>query len=228
MPLWDKEKDSLWMLPGYLDGISQAGGIPIVFPFTTDEQELRQLMRMCDGFLFTGGHDVSPMVYNEEPLEDLIDCCEKRDRMETIVLKEAISDDKPVLGICRGIQFINAVLGGKLYQDLPTQHPSEVNHHQTLPYDVPIHDVMIEKDSPLYHCLKTGTLPVNSYHHQAIKTLADNLQVMAKAPDGIIEAVYMSGHRFLWALQWHPEFSWKTDPNSMKIFKAFIEAMQND
>ena len=73
MPLWDKEKDSLWMLPGYLDGISQAGGIPIVFPFTTDEQELRQLMRMCDGYLFTGGHDVSPMVYNETPLEDIIE-----------------------------------------------------------------------------------------------------------------------------------------------------------
>ena len=113
-----------------------------------------------------------------------------------------------------------------MYQDLPIQHSSDIEHHQKPPYDVPIHDVMIEKDSPLYQCLKTETLSVNSYHHQAVKTLADDLKVMAKAPDGIIEAVYMSGHRFLWALQWHPEFSWKTDPNSMKIFKAFIEAMQ--
>ena len=225
IPLFDDEKDSLWMLPGYLDGISQAGGIPIVFPFTTDEQELRQLMRMCDGFLFTGGHDVSPMVYNEEPLEDLIDCCEKRDRMETIVLKEAISDDKPVLGICRGIQFINAVLGGKLYQDLPTQHPSEVNHHQTLPYDVPTHNVAIVADSPLHKCLEVEQLPVNSYHHQAVRIIAPGLIVMAAAADGIVEAIYKPDNRFLWALQWHPEFSYRTDANSMKIFRAFVDAM---
>ena len=129
MPLWDEEKDSIWMLPGYMDGISQAGGIPVIFPFSTDEMELKQLIGMCDGFLFTGGQDVTPEVYHEDPLEDLIDCCIKRDLMETIVLKEAIADDKPVLGICRGIQFINAALGGKLYQDIPTQRPSEINHH---------------------------------------------------------------------------------------------------
>ena len=225
MPLWDKEKDSLWMLPGYLDGISQAGGIPIVFPFTTDEQELRQLMRMCDGFLFTGGHDVSPMVYNEEPLEDLIDCCEKRDRMETIVLKEAISDDKPVLGICRGIQFINAVLGGKLYQDLPTQHPSETVHRQPPPFDRPVHDVSIVRDTPLYSCFGADRVPVNSHHHQAIRTTAPALKPMAFSPDGLIEAVFMPEKKFLWAVQWHPERLLKTDPHSRELFRAFINSM---
>ena len=228
MPLWDDEKDSIWMLPGYMDGIHQAGGIPLILPFSTEKTEIQRLAELCDGFLFTGGHDVSPVLYHEKPLDGFVSCCKMRDDMEIVYLHDAINSNKPVLGICRGIQFINAALGGTLYQDLPLQHPSDIEHHQKPPYNVPIHDVMIEKDSPLYHCLKTGTLPVNSYHHQAIKTLADNLKVMAKAPDGIIEAVYMSGHRFLWALQWHPEFSWKNDPNSMKIFKAFIEAMQND
>lgn len=228
MPLWDEEKDSVWMLPGYLDGVIRSGGIPIIFPFTTDAQVLRKLIKMCDGFLFTGGQDVSPKVYHEKPLEGLVDCCEKRDRMEAVVLKEAIAADKPVLGICRGIQFINAALGGTLYQDLPTQHPSETNHHQHPPYDVPAHPVTIVADSPLYKCLKTERLLVNSYHHQAVKETAPDLKVMATSADGIVEAVYKPDNRFLWAIQWHPEFSYQTDENSMKIFHAFVDAMTCD
>ena len=228
MPLWDEEKESLWMLPGYLDGIRQAGGLPVIFPFTTDEQELKQLAGMCDGFLFTGGHDVSPWVYKEEPLEGMIDCCEKRDIMETVVLREAVAEDKPVLGICRGIQFINAALGGTLYQDIPTQHPSEVNHHQDRPYDAPSHEVTIAEGSPLHKCLGTDRIPVNSCHHQAIKVLSPELAVMAAAEDGIIEAVYRPESRFLWAVQWHPGFSYKVDENSRKLFRAFIGAITND
>ena len=73
MPLWDNEKDSIWMLPGYMDGISRAGGIPVIFPLTADEQDLGRLMDICDGFLLTGGHDVSPGIYGEKPLEGLVD-----------------------------------------------------------------------------------------------------------------------------------------------------------
>ena len=224
MPLWDEEKDSMWMLPGYLDGINQAGGLPVVFPFSSDEQELKQLINMCDGLLFTGGHDVSPWVYKDEPLEELVDCCEKRDIMETIVLREAIAEDKPVLGICRGIQFINAALGGTLYQDIPTHHPSGVCHHQERPYDAPSHEVTLTEGSPLHKCLGTDRIPVNSCHHQAIKVLSPELKAMAAAADGIIEAAYRPGSRFLWAVQWHPEFSYKTDENSRKIFRAFVKA----
>ena len=160
-----------------------------------------------------------------KPLEGLIDCCWKRDQMETIVLREALADDKPVLGICRGIQFINAVLGGNLYQDLPTQHPSEINHRQNPPYDTPSHYVDIVAGSPLEKCLEVKQLPVNSCHHQAVKTIASGLIVMAASADGIAEAVYKPDNRFLWAVQWHPEFSYRTDENSMKIFNAFVRAM---
>ena len=100
MPLWDDEKESIWMLPGYMDGIHHAGGIPIILPFSTDETEIKGLAGLCDGFLFTGGHDVSPILYNEEPLDGLVSCCEERDRMEMVYLNEAISANKPVLGIC--------------------------------------------------------------------------------------------------------------------------------
>jgi len=225
MPLWDDEKESIWMLPGYFDGINQAGAIPIMFPFTEDKQELDQLINMCDGFLFTGGHDVSPELYNENPLDGLVSCCMKRDKMESYILKKTIQINKPVLGICRGIQFINAALGGTLYQNLPTQFETETEHHQNPPYDVPVHKVKVIKDSPLYKCLNSELLDVNSYHHQAVKDLAPNLKVMAVSEDGLVEAVYMPELRFLWAVQWHPEFSYKTDDNSRKIFKAFIEAI---
>lgn len=225
MPLWDDDKESVWMLPGYLEGIHQAGGVPVILPFSSDNNDLDQLARMCDGFLFTGGHDVSPVLYSEKPVNDSVISCKKRDEMESWYLHYAINTDKPILGICRGIQFINAVLGGTLYQDLPMQHPSEINHHQKPPYDIPVHTVRIMKDSPLEKLLNIEQISVNSYHHQAIKDLSPKLKVMAESPDGLAEAVFMPDHRFLWAVQWHPEFSYLSDINSQKIFKAFIDAM---
>lgn len=226
MPLWDDDKDSMWMLPGYMEGISQAGAVPIVFPFSNDVEELSQLVDICDGILFTGGHDVAPKLYHEKTMEGLVSCCKKRDSMELLVLKICIKTDKSILGICRGIQFINAALGGSLYQDLQIQHPSGVEHHQQPPYETPIHEVILTNDSPLKNCLQTDKLQVNSYHHQAVKRIAAQLRVMATSPDGLTEALYMPTQKFLWAVQWHPEFSYKTDINSRKIFQAFIDSMK--
>ena len=225
MPLWDDEKESLWMLPGYIDGIREAGGLPVILPFTDDKKDISQLADMCSGFLFTGGHDVDPALYNETSLGDMAAPCRKRDAMEKEFLEIAIRDDKSVLGICRGIQLINAVLGGTLYQDIPTQHPSETEHHQRPPYDIPIHRVLLEKGSPLQTLLNCDLLNVNSYHHQAIKTTAPALREMAFSPDGIAEAVYKPDNRFLWAVQWHPEFSYRTDPSAKAIFSAFVQSM---
>ena len=222
MPLWDDEKDSLWMLPGYLEGLQEAGATPVILSLTEDREEIEHLVDICDGILLTGGHDVDPSVYGEEALNGTVLCCKARDNMEILVLEDAMKKDKPILGICRGIQMINALLGGTLYQDLPTQHPSDIDHHQTPPYDVPVHDVFIKKDSPLYDCLGSDRISVNSYHHQAVKDVAPCLEVMAESEDGIVEALYKPFYRFLWAVQWHPEFSYKKDDNSRKIFKAFV------
>ena len=142
-----------------------------------------------------------------------------------LVVVKAMSADKPILGICRGIQFINAILGGTLYQDIPKQHPSSIEHHQVPPYDIPVHEVDVVENSPLQKCLGISRLSVNSYHHQAVKRIAPELSVMAVSTDGIIEALYRPNSRFLWAVQWHPEFSYMTDVNSMKIFRAFTEAI---
>lgn len=225
IPLWDDEKESIWMLPEYMDGLRQAGGLPIMLPLTTDEREIEQLLDMVEGVLFTGGHDVSPEIYGEEPLNHTVVTCKKRDEMERIVLNKAMERDKSILGICRGIQFINAALGGTLYQDLPTQHPSDVEHHQKPPYDVPVHNVHIVKNVPLFELLGKEELSVNSYHHQAIKELAPDFCVMAKSTDGLIEAVYKPDQKFLWAVQWHPEFSYLSDQSSREIFRAFVKSI---
>lgn len=222
-PLWDDEKESLWMLPGYMDGIRTAGGLPVMLPLTSDPEALIQLSQLCSGFLFTGGHDVCPQLYHQPPLPDLIFSCRDRDDMELQLLRLALQQDKPILGICRGIQFINAALGGTLYQDLPSQHPSAIEHHMTPPYDRAAHMVAILPETPLHRLLGTDSIGVNSYHHQAIKDLSDQLTAMAVSEDGLIEAVYMPGRKFLWATQWHPEFSWRSDEFSRKIFQTFVQ-----
>ena len=226
VPLWDDEKESLWMLPNYLDAIISESALPIVFPLTTDEKDIKQLASMCDGILFTGGHDVSPSVYGEQKRDVCGEPCAARDTMEGILLDICIQAQMPALGICRGIQFFNAYLGGTLYQDLPTDFPSTVEHHMSAPYDKYIHTVSLIKDTPLYDLLRVDTLPVNSYHHQAIANLSPKLKPMAIAEDGIVEAVYLPEHPFLWAVQWHPEFLYGCDEPSRKIFREFLRMIQ--
>ncbi len=226
VPLWDDEKESLWMLPNYLDAIISESALPIVFPLTTDEKDIKQLASMCDGILFTGGHDVSPSVYGEQKRDVCGEPCVARDTMEGILLDICIQTPMPSLGICRGIQFFNAYLGGTLYQDLPTDFPSTVEHHMSAPYDKYIHTVSLIKETPLYDLLRVDTLPVNSYHHQAIANLSPKLKPMAIAEDGIVEAVYLPEHPFLWAVQWHPEFLYGCDEPSRKIFREFLRMIQ--
>ncbi len=224
MPLYDEEKNSYWMLPGYMKGIEKAGGIPVMLPLTANPQILTILTGTYDGFLLTGGQDVSPQIYGETVSPLCGSVCEERDEMERIIINEAIRLDKPVLGICRGIQILNAVLGGTLYQNLPTDYPSDTEHCQKPPYDVPIHKVKLVKSSPLYRLLQKDELKVNSYHHQAIKKLSEKLKSMAYSEDGLTEAVYVPNSRFIWAVQWHPEFSFESDENSMMILEEFIKS----
>lgn len=223
VPLMDIERDSYWMLPGYMKGVAEAGGIPMMLPMTSDRETLSQIADTFDGFLFTGGHDVSPSVYGQAVSEKCETCCKDRDEMEAVLFDLAWRQERAVLGICRGLQFINAVMGGTLYQDLPQEHPSDIRHRQSAPYDVPSHSVIIGQDAPLHELLKTDRLMVNSCHHQAVSKLAPGLKAMAISEDGLIEAAYAPERTFVWAVQWHPEFSYVTDENSRKIFKKFVD-----
>ncbi|MCM1246445.1 MAG: gamma-glutamyl-gamma-aminobutyrate hydrolase family protein [Roseburia sp.] len=223
VPLMDIERESYWMHPGYMKGIEQAGGIPVMLPFVSDEEILQQLTETMDGFLFTGGQDVSPNLYAQRITPACGQCCKERDEMEAVLFRLAYEQDKPVLGICRGIQYINVIMGGTLYQDLPGEHPSDTEHHQKPPYDQPVHSVEIAEKSPLYSLLKKEAIMVNSYHHQAIRALAPKLSAMAVSEDGLVEAVYVPKKRFIWGIQWHPELSYLVDENSRRIFSKFIK-----
>lgn len=224
IPLYDDDKESYWMLPGYMKAVEKCGGLPIMLPFTEDTEELTQAFDMCDGILLTGGHDVGTYMYNEEPTDMCGIPCKTRDNMEQFLLLKAIDKDKPVLGICRGIQFMNACLGGNLYQDLPTEYDSDTEHHMSPPYDAVAHEVNVVTGTRLADIIGAGRHGVNSYHHQAVKNVAEQLTIMAISEDGIVEAVGIEDKRFIIGVQWHPEFSYLTNADSMKIMQAFVDS----
>ena len=219
-PLWDAERKSVWMLPDYLEGIKAAGGIPVILPIEMSEADVDRIVETCDGFLFTGGQDVAPELYGTKDATGTVVPSPERDNLETLLLSKVLQADKPILGICRGLQFINAFLGGTLWQDLPSQHPSDIVHRQGKPYGIPTHKVSLNGD--LRTLLGKDTLEVNTLHHQAIKDLGKDLIPMAESPDGLIEAVKMVGKRFVCAVQWHPEYMFKTDGDSLRVFSWFV------
>ena len=220
-PLWDAERKSVWMLPDYLDGIKAAGGVPVVLPIEMSDEDADRIVETCDGFLFTGGQDVATELYGTKDATGTVVPSPERDKLESLLLSKALQADKAILGICRGLQFINAFLGGTLWQDLPSQHPSNIVHRQGKPYGVPTHNVSLSGD--LQTLLGKDTLEVNTLHHQAIKDLGKDLISMAESPDGLIEAVKMVNKRFVCAVQWHPEYMFKTDGDSLRVFSWFVE-----
>ena len=223
IPLYDDEKESIWMLPGYMKAVEMAGGLPMILPLTEDVQEILQAYSLCDGILFTGGHDVSPTLYNQQEKSYCGKSCKTRDIMESIILDECLKDDKPFLGICRGIQFINAYMGGSLYQDLPKEYDCKVEHHMEPPYDRGAHRVEVLEGTRLADIIGAGVHSVNSYHHQAIKDLSPRVDAMAYSEDGLVEAISVKNHRFAIGVQWHPEFSYKNNEESLQLVKAFIK-----
>lgn len=211
----------------YINAISSSGGIPIILTSVTHSEDISRMIDMCDGFCFTGGVDIHPRYYGEEVSEACGEIHDPRDAFEMAVFGCVFGSGKPIIGICRGEQLINVALGGSLYQDLPTERPSEIQHRQTAPRSEATHEVDIILKTPLDELLSSKSISVNTIHHQAIKSLGDGLRPMALAPDGVIEAVYHEAHPYLRAYQWHPEALYKTESASRKIFDDFIAAAQN-
>lgn len=223
-PLWDDAQKNVWMLPAYLERVQAAGGVPVILPLTGDAGTLERIVKLCDGLLFAGGQDVAPALYGRTP-DETVAGCPARDAMEVPLLRLALERDLPVLGICRGMQLLNVVLGGTLVMDLPSQRPSAVCHRQPKPYDAPAHTVALQ--GGLRELLGVETIAVNSCHHQGIERIAPGLSPMAVADDGLIEAVEKPGARFVWAVQWHPEMLSENNAPSRAIFDRFVHAAAN-
>ena len=222
-PSVDEEHHSCLVQPGYLESIDRAGGLPLMLPLTDREEDIARFVEICDGFLFVGGPDIEPWRFGQELLPECGPQNKERDAMEWKLMEAALAADKPIFGVCRGIQVLNTVLGGTLYQDIPSQYKTELCHSMPEPpYNRTAHLFRVVEGTPL------AKLPcaegVNSRHHQAILDLAPGLEIMAYAADGIIEAVRMPEKRFVWAVQWHPEAFWEEEGLNIELFRAFVEA----
>lgn len=215
------------MLNSYTHAIEKSGGTPILFPFAGESETIDHLVDICDGFFFTGGVDIHPNRYGEEAGENIGEIQEHRDEFELNVFQRVIQTSKPILAICRGAQLVNVALGGTLYQDIPSEAQTKILHRQSEPKFSHSHDVRIMINTPLYEMMKAERIKANSFHHQAIKTLGDGLEIMALAEDGIIEAVYSSGRQYIRAYQWHPERLYETDAQNRIIFEDFIRVCES-
>ena len=209
---------------GYYMSVLKAGGTPVVIPSYDNEKALVSLLDTLDGLVLSGGADIDPDYLGEEPL-DCISVNPRRDAQELMLVRLAVDRQIPILGICRGIQMLTAALGGKLYQDIKTQHGvSCIEHSQTIARGLPSHDVRIEKGSLLHTLMGTETLAVNSFHHQAVKEVPQGFRVTAMSVDGIIEAMESTAFRTILGVQWHPEcFILEGDRTMMPIFNWLTE-----
>ena len=224
----DTEHDKLFINSVYLRAIRNAGGIPMIFPMEVTEDDLRDLVTLTDGVLFTGGDDIHPFLYGEETDAKCGNVSQPRDSMEMALVPLVMEFGKPIFGICRGIQILNTAMGGTLYQDIPSQFKSEfsIAHRQPFAYKVPSHTVDITPGTLLSRILgeEHASIAVNSMHHQAIKDVAPGLEVCGYAPDKMIEAVYAPDYPFLLGVQWHPEHLTTSQPDAAKLFAAFVDA----
>ena len=207
----------------YYMSVVEAGGTPVVIPSYDDEKALVSLLDTLDGIVLSGGADIDPDYLGEEPL-DCVSINPRRDAQELMLVRLAVDRQIPVLGICRGIQVLAAALGGKLYQDIKSQHDKEcIEHSQTIARGLPSHDVRLVKDSLLYGLFGKEVLAVNSFHHQAVKEVPQGFRVTAMAPDGIIEGMESTAFRPILGVQWHPEcFILENDRTMMPVFGWLI------
>ena len=202
------------VLSGYRTGVERAGGEWVVIPYHLGSSALLAAARSLDGVIFSGGSDVDPSRYGAEREEACGESVEIRDAMELMLMELAMARDLPVLGTCRGLQLINVALGGTL-----TQH---INGHEQSGVCGFWHDVRVRPETALHALAGADRAMVNSFHHQCARELAPGLTASAVHADGTIEAFEMPSHRFLMAVQWHPEMTLDADGLSIKFFEALV------
>jgi len=208
----------------YIKAITMSAGLPVLIPDILPDEDLSDLYSRLKGILFTGGGDVSLKYFNGSDHPRIGEVDEERDTTEMSLMRNAVNDGKPVLGICRGAQVMNVAMGGTLYTHIPDQLKGALDHDY--PGDlrqVLVHPVNVDESANAAEIFGETFLNVNSLHHQGLKDIAPGLRAAGHAPDGLVEIVEVPDHPFAMAVQWHPE--WLTDqPAMQRLFKSFVDA----
>ncbi len=206
----------------YIDTIIKAGGVPVILPVMDKEKECGLLLERIDGILLSGGYDIAPKFYGEEPGNSMGFSMEIVDQFYMNIIRLGYQRKKPILGICKGIQAINVAFHGNLLQDV-REKGEVLKHMQSAPRECPTHMIEIKPDSRLNRVLG-GKIRVNSFHHQAIKCVSDDFLITAQAGDGIVEAIEMKGNDYVVGVQWHPEMMISGgDVTMLPLVTDFIE-----
>jgi putative glutamine amidotransferase len=221
----DKLPQRFAMSRPYITALSAAGAAPILIPLALDEATLRTLFDRIDGLFLAGGGDLDPSCYHQGVYEKTEGIDPLRDEAEMILARWALSEGKPILGVCRGAQALNVAAGGTLFQDIQDFIPAAIRHqyYPEFPREYVAHGIETVGDTRLAEILGERA-NINSFHHQAIDRVAPGFSVSAYAPDGVIEAIERPDDRFTVAVQWHPESLVSTDAGMMRLFQAFIRA----
>lgn len=218
-------EDGKYQLPAeYIAAVRRAGGVPVLLP--PGEQDSRVYLDLIDGIIFTGGGDLDPNLYNEAHHPEIYNLDMARDHSELEMAREVLTRAMPCMGICRGMQVLNVVLGGTLHQHLSDHYGEGIAHRQPERKPIP-HHVNINPDSHLATVLGGDVLDISSWHHQAIKDLGESLKVVASAEDGVIEAVEDSNKPWLLLLQWHPELMAEHCSRQQNLFNELIIMARN-
>jgi len=218
---WEEQKTWHKLHDEYVCAVKEAGGVPFLIP-SLDSPELADIYyNELDGFIFSGGSDLDPHYFKEEPLKGQGEITPKRDIFEMALAKLVLKGSKPALGICRGIQLLNIAAGGDIYQDL--EGVTKYMHNQKAPRWYPIHSVHIKLESSFYAMAQKESFLVNSFHHQAIRRVGEGFKAVAWSSDGLIEAIESVEYSNIIAVQWHPECNWSKDNISFSLFNNLIK-----
>lgn len=197
----------------YVQAVLRGGGVPFIIPTVETPEQAEAVIERLDGIVFSGGEDVNPAWYGEAVWNESVQVNPVRDRSDSLLARAAVASGMPILAICRGQQLMNVVLGGSLYQDIPTQLPEARQHRGGI-----THKIGAEPGSFLARVFGPDSLTVNSWHHQAVKSVAPGLRVVARADDGVVEAME---NEQVWAVQFHPESLLLSDDSWLPLFQAF-------
>ncbi|CAA9551996.1 MAG: hypothetical protein AVDCRST_MAG70-1000 [uncultured Thermomicrobiales bacterium] len=210
----------------YVDAVLAAGGIPLILP--PQPSHAGELLDKVDGLLLSGGGDVAPERYGDtETHPATYGIHPLRDQFELDLVSAAQARDMPILAICRGVQLLNVARGGSLVQDLASSGQASIEHRQQesgLGMDDIGHDVTLDDQSPLTSVFGREMIGANSFHHQAIAKVGQDLRVIGRASDGTIEAVTDDARSFIVGVQWHPEMLFRRHVDHLALFTAFVRA----